>query len=407
MNLIPGGITAAKGFRAGAIHAGVKSKKPDRLDLALIVSDVPCAAAGVYTRNLVKAAPVILTREHLADGKAQGIVVNSGNANACAPNARAHAERTAILAEELTGIPAKDFIISSTGVIGQELNIASIEAALPALVQSLDNTDIASDLAARAIMTTDTVKKEFAIEFTVGGKICHMGVISKGSGMIHPNMGTTLTFMTTDCAISSALLQKALYDTVQVTMNRVSVDGDTSTNDTCCILANGLAENPEITAENEEFTIFCAALKALLTEVSRAIAADGEGATHLLTVTVKGAKDEKAAETLAKSIVCSSLTKAAIFGTDANWGRVLCAMGYSGAAFNPEKTDIFFASAAGEILVCKDGTGIVFDEDKAKTILQEHEVIILCDCKEGAAEATCWGCDLTYEYVKINGDYRT
>jgi len=407
MNFIPGGITAAKGFRAGAVHAGVKSKKPDRLDLALIVSDVPCTAAGVYTRNLVKAAPVILTKEHLSDGKAQGIVVNSGNANACAPNARAHAERTAILAQELTGIPAEDFIISSTGVIGQELNISAIAAALPGLAQSLDNTDIASDLAARAIMTTDTVKKEFAVEFLVSGTTCRMGVISKGSGMIHPNMGTTLTFLTTDCCIASSLLQKALYDTIKVTMNRVSVDGDTSTNDTCCILANGLAENAKITDENEDYAAFCAALKAILTEVSRAIAADGEGATHLLTVTVQGAKDEKAAETLAKSVACSSLTKAAIFGADANWGRVLCAMGYSGADFDPDKTDISFASAAGEILVCEAGTGIVFDEERAKEILTEHEIMILCHCHTGEAEATCWGCDLTYEYVKINGDYRT
>ncbi len=407
MKMISGGITAAKGFRAGAVHAGVKSKKPDRLDLAMILCDVPCAAAGVYTRNLVKAAPVILTKEHLADGKAQGIVVNSGNANACAPNARAHAETTALLAQSLTGIDAHDFVIASTGVIGQELNIAAIEAALPGLFESLDKTDISSDLAARAIMTTDTVKKEFAIEFSVGGKTCRMGVISKGSGMIHPNMGTTLTFLTTDCAVDAAMLQKALYDVIQVTMNRVSVDGDTSTNDTCCILASGLAGNEVISSENEDYFAFVSALKTLLTEVSRAIASDGEGATHLLTVTVKNAQDEATAETLAKSIVCSSLTKAAIFGADANWGRVLCAMGYSGAAFDPDKTDIFFASAAGEILVCKAGTGIVFDEEKAKAILSEHEITVLCDCHDGAGDATCWGCDLTYDYVKINGDYRT
>lgn len=407
MEFIPGGITAPKGFRAGAVHAGVKSKKPDRLDLAMILSEVPCAAAGVYTRNLVKAAPVLLTRRNLSNGKAQGIVVNSGNANACAPNAMAHAEHMATLAQTLTGIPAEDFVIASTGVIGQEINIAAIDAALPGLTENLDETPTASDLAARAIMTTDTVKKEFAVAFSVGDTVCHMGVISKGSGMIHPNMGTTLTFLTCDCAIAPALLQQALYDTVQVTMNRVSVDGDTSTNDTCCILSNGLAENSEIAEKNEDYVTFCTALKLLLTEVSRAIAADGEGATHLFTVTVTGAKDEPTALQLARSVVCSSLTKAAIFGADANWGRVLCAMGYSGADFDPDKTDIYFASGAGRVLVCQAGTGIVFDEALAKTILTEKEVSVLCDCHAGSGEATCWGCDLTYEYVKINGDYRT
>ena len=407
MNLIPGGVTAAKGFRAGAVHAGVKSSRPERLDLALIVADVPCAAAGVYTRNLVKAAPVLVTMAHLQDGKAQAVVANSGIANACAPRAKENAERMAQLAADVTGIPAQDFIVASTGVIGQELNLPAIEAALPACAAALSAGETGSDLAARAIMTTDTVKKEFAAEFTVGGKTCRMGVISKGSGMIHPNMGTTLTFLTSDCAIAPALLQKALVAAVDRTLNRVSIDGDTSTNDTCCILASGLAENPRIEAEGADYETFLAALTGLLTETARALAADGEGATHLLTVTVRGARDEAAALTLAKSIVCSSLTKASIFGADANWGRVLCAMGYSGAAFDPAKTEIAFRSETGSVTVCRDGAGLPFDETLAKAVLSQPEVIIEADCHEGGAEATCWGCDLTYDYVKINGDYRT
>ena len=407
MKFIPGGVTAAQGFRAGAVHAGVKSRKPDRLDLAMILCSVPCSAAGVYTRNLVKAAPVILTREHLSDGRAQCVLVNSGNANACAPNARKHAEHMAALAAAATGVPAGNVIVSSTGVIGQELNIGAIEAALPALMGTLADGPEASDLAARAIMTTDTVKKEFSAEFEAGGKTCRIGLISKGSGMIHPNMGTTLTYITTDCAVAPEMLHRALYDAVQVTLNRVSIDGDTSTNDTCCILASGLAGNAEITGPGADYDAFYEALHALLMAAARALAADGEGATRLLTAVVRGAATEQDAETLARSIVHSTLTKAAIFGADANWGRVLCAMGYSGAPFAPEKTDIAFSSPAGEILVCKDGTGIAFDEELAAKILHEQEITVTADCHGGAGEAVCWGCDLTYDYVKINGDYRT
>ncbi len=408
MKLIEGGVTAPKGFRAGGLHAGVKAgSDPAKNDLALIVSDSACAAAAVYTRNRVKAAPIYVTMDHLESGTARGVICNSGNANACAPNSHEHAEQMCVAAAAATGLQADDFIVASTGVIGVELDIGAIEAALPRLAAQLDTTSAASDAAATAIMTTDTVKKEFAASFELGGKTVTLGAISKGSGMIHPNMGTTLTFVTTDCAISPAMLHAALEAAVRVSLNRVSVDGDTSTNDMCSVLANGEAGNRPIVTRGDDFENFCAALRFLLVQVARAIAKDGEGATRLVAATVSGARSEETAEQLAKAIVCSNLVKAAMFGADANWGRVLCAMGYSGAAFRPEYVDADFRSAAGEIAVCRAGDGLVFDEDKAKAILSEDEVTIAIELHEGDHSATCWGCDLTYDYVKINGDYRT
>ena len=408
MKLIPGGVTAPKGFRASGLHAGVKAgSSPDKNDLALILSESAAAAAAVYTRNRVKAAPVYVTMDHLENGVARGVIVNSGNANACAPNSHEHAETMCCLAAAATGLKADDFIVASTGVIGVEINIGAIEAAIPQLVAKLGSTPEASDAAATAIMTTDTVKKEFALSCTVGGAPVTIGVISKGSGMIHPNMGTTLTFVTTDCAISPAMLHEAVYEATRVTLNRVSVDGDTSTNDMCSVLANGMAANRPIVTKNEDYDEFCDALTFLLVQVARAIAKDGEGATRLIAATVTGARSEEIAEQLGKAIICSSLVKAAMYGADANWGRVLCAMGYSGGAFRPEYVDASFRSAAGEIQVCKSGDGLVFDEDLAKKILSEDEVTIAVELHEGAGAATCWGCDLTYDYVKITGDYRT
>ena len=402
---ISGGVTAAKGFRASGVHAGVKSNHTEKKDLALIVSDCEAAAAAVYTRNRVKAAPIYVTMEHLEDGCATAVVVNSGNANACAPNGAEHAKAMCEAAAKATGLKASDFIVASTGVIGQELNIAAIENAMPACAAALSANG--SDDAANAIMTTDTKKKEFAVSFTVGGVTAHLGAISKGSGMIHPNMGTTLSFLTTDCAITPELLHEALVEKINVSLNRVSIDGDTSTNDMCCILANGQAGNALIDWKNEDYDAFCEALQVVLIEVARSIAADGEGASRLITAHVVNARSEEAAERLAKEVICSNLVKAAMFGADANWGRVLCAMGYSKAPFRPEFVDIRFRSAAGEILVCEQGAGLVFDEDKAKEILTQEEVIIEIDVHEGESECTCWGCDLTYDYVKINGDYRT
>ncbi|MDD3165161.1 MAG: bifunctional glutamate N-acetyltransferase/amino-acid acetyltransferase ArgJ [Oscillospiraceae bacterium] len=405
MNWIEGGITAPKGFRASGVHAGVKSSNSDKKDLALIVSDCEAAAAAVYTRNRVKAAPIYVTMAHLEDGAATAVVVNSGNANACAPGGAEHASAMCASAAKATGLKASDFIVASTGVIGQELNIAAIEAAMPACAAALSATG--SDAAATAIMTTDTKKKELAVEFTVGGKTCRIGAISKGSGMIHPNMGTTLSFVTTDCAITPALLHEALTACVNVSLNRVSIDGDTSTNDMCCVLANGMAENALIDWKNEDYDAFCAALRQLLIEVARSIAADGEGASRLITSHVVGARSEETAERLAKEIICSSLVKAAMFGADANWGRVLCAMGYSKAPFRPEFVDVSFRSCAGEIAVCAAGAGLPFDEALAKQILSQDEIIIEVNVHEGEHACTCWGCDLTYDYVKINGDYRT
>ena len=407
LKYIDGGVCAAQGFRAAGIHVGVKTHAAWKKDVALIVSDVECAAAGVFTKNVVKSAPIHVTKAHLVNGKARAVIANSGNANACAPQGEENAEKMCAAAAKAIGCAPEDMVVASTGVIGQTLNISVIEEGMPALYAALAASDEASDAAAHAIMTTDTVKKEVAVETVIGGKTVRMGGIAKGSGMIHPNMGTMLCFLTTDCAISPEMIKTALLETVNVSFNRISVDGDTSTNDTCCVLANGLAGNAPITEKGEDYDAFLEALQALCVTLAKKMASDGEGARHLLTCTVSGAKEEAQAETIAKSVISSTLTKAAIFGADANWGRVLCAMGYSGADFDPETVDVSFASAAGEIAVCQQGRGLPFDEDLAKKILTEHDVEILVDLHSGSAQCTCWGCDITYDYIKINGDYRT
>ena len=407
LTYIDGGVCAARGFRSAGIHVGVKTHNVNKKDLALIVSDVDCAAAAVFTTNVVKAAPIHVTKAHLADGKARAVIANSGNANACAPQGEENAERMCAAAAAAIGCKAEDVLVCSTGVIGQTIRIDVIEEGVPRLFPLLEASAAGSDAAAHAIMTTDTVKKEVAVETTVGGKTVRMGGIAKGSGMIHPNMGTMLCFLTTDCAISPAMIREALLETAQVSFNRISVDGDTSTNDTCLVLANGLAGNPEITEKNGDYAAFVEALKALCVALARMMAKDGEGARHLITCTVEGARDEAQAETIAKSVISSTLTKAAIFGCDANWGRVLCAMGYSGERFDPEKVDVAFASAAGSIAVCEKGRGLPFDEDLAKKILTEDEVTIAIAMGEGGGSCTCWGCDITYDYIRINGDYRT
>lgn len=406
MKKISGGVCAAKGFTAAGIHAGVKAgSSPDKNDLALILSDCECAAAATFTNNRVKAAPVYTTMNHLENGILHGIVVNSGNANACAPNGPEHAEAMCAAAAAVTGRQAEDFAVASTGVIGVELNIKAIQDSVPALASALSIGG--SQSAAEAIMTTDTVMKEIAVETTIGGKIVRLGAICKGAGMICPNMGTMLCFITSDCAITSDMLTAALHEVVPRTFNRVTVDGDTSTNDACMVLCNGSAGNPLIDWKDDNYNIFKDALMYVCTYMARAIAADGEGASHLLTCTVSGSRSEEAAERLAKAVVGSMLVKAAMFGADANWGRVLCAMGYSRAPFRPDRVDASFYSSAGKIQVCKDGSAVEFDEDLAKKILSEHEVSIIINVNEGDYTATCWGCDLTYDYVHINGDYRT
>ena len=405
MKQIEGGVTAAKGFAASGVHCGVKNNKTDKKDLALILSQQECSAAAVYTRNRVKAAPLYVTMEHLENGTAWGVVANSGNANACAPLAHENAELMCQYAAAATGRESSDFVVASTGVIGQTLNIAAIEAGMPAAAKALSADG--SDSAARAIMTTDTAKKEYAVTVNIGGQSVTIGAIAKGSGMIHPNMGTMLCFVTTDCKITPECLHEALSEIVTRTFNRVTVDGDTSTNDMCVVLANGMAENPLIEWKDENYTVFYKALHSVCEYLARSIAADGEGASRLVTCTMKNARSEDTAERLAKAVVGSSLVKAAMFGADANWGRVLCAMGYSKAPFRPEYVDAKFKSAVGEILVCKGGAGVDFDEELAKSILSQDEVVIEVDLHEGEHEATCWGCDLTYDYVKINGDYRT
>ena len=406
MKKISGGVCAAKGFTAAGIHAGVKAgSSPEKNDLALILSDCECAAAATFTNNRVKAAPVYTTMNHLENGILHGIIVNSGNANACAPNGPEHAEAMCAAAAAVTGRQAEDFAVASTGVIGVELNIKAIQDSVPALASALSIGG--SQSAAEAIMTTDTVMKEIAVETTIGGKIVRLGAICKGAGMICPNMGTMLCFITSDCAITSDMLTAALHEVVPRTFNRVTVDGDTSTNDACIVLCNGSAGNPLIDWKDDNYNIFKDALMYVCTYMARAIAADGEGASHLLTCTVSGSRSEEAAERLAKAVVGSMLVKAAMFGADANWGRVLCAMGYSRAPFRPDRVDASFYSSAGKIQVCKDGSAVEFDEDLAKKILSEHEVSIIINVNEGDYTATCWGCDLTYDYVRINGDYRT
>lgn len=411
MNIITGGVTAPKGFKAAGLHCGVKDNfttpQPDKKDLAMVLSSVPCAAAGTYTRNVVKADPVILTMKHLADHKAQGVILDSGNANACAPKGMENAVRMANAAAAATGLQPEDFAVCSTGIIGVELNIDAIEKGIPPLVAALSDSEQASSDAAGAIMTTDLRQKEIAVETTVGGKTVKIGAIAKGSGMIHPNMGTMLCVVTTDCAIDPELLQTTLRSIVSKTFNRVTVDGDTSTNDTCVVLANGLAENTPITGPGADYDAFCAALRHVCEYEAKMIAADGEGASHLITCTVTGAETEDKAEFMAKAVVRSPLVKCAIYGADANWGRVLCAIGYSGAQFDPKAVEVKFQSQAGELLVCSGGQGVAFDEDLAKKVLSEEEVVILVTMTEGEASCSCWGCDLTYDYVKINGDYRS
>ena len=406
LNQISGGVCAAKGFTAAGVHCGVKAgSSPDKNDLALILSEKECAAAATYTMNRVKAAPLYVTMDHLENGVAWGVVANSGNANACCPQSHENAEAMSTAAAAATGREPGDFVVASTGVIGQTINISAIQAGLPQAAAALSADG--SDAAAHAIMTTDTVKKEIAVSLTIGGKEVRLGAIAKGSGMIHPNMGTMLAFVTTDCAITHELLSDALHEVVSRTFNRVTVDGDTSTNDMCVVLANGMAGNSLIEWKDQDYETFLAALEEVCRHLSRAIAGDGEGASKLVTCKMHGARSEESAERLAKAVVGSSLVKAAMFGADANWGRVLCAMGYSKAPFRPEHVDVSFCSQAGSILVCKQGDGVDFDEDKAKTILTEKEVIIDVDLHEGDESAECWACDLTYDYVKINGDYRT
>ena len=401
---IYGGVCAPQGFSGAGIHCGIRKNHTKR-DLALILSSVPASAAAVYTTNLVKGAPLEVTKKHLENGIARAVICNSGNANTCNADGIEIAETTCeLLAKEL-GIAAEDVIVASTGVIGQRMSIEPFKTGIPVLCAALGENN--SALVGEAIMTTDTKLKEVAVEFTAGGKTCRLGGIAKGSGMIRPNMATMLVFLTTDCAISPEMLKKALSSDVQDTFNMVSVDGDTSTNDMVSIMANGLAGNAEISSEGEDFESFMKALNSVTVYLCRCIAGDGEGATKLLECSVTGAKDRSAAKTVARGVICSSLLKAAMFGADANWGRVLCAVGYSGADVDIHKVDVAFRSKAGTVKVCKDGAGIDFSEDEAKKILSESEIDILVSLGDGSASATAWGCDLTYDYVKINGDYRT
>ena len=404
LKTISGGVCAAQGFTANGIHCGIRKNRTKR-DLALIVSEVPAAAAAVYTTNLVKGAPLTVTKNHIADGTARAVICNSGNANTCNADGIEIAEKMSDLVAEALHIAPTDVVVASTGVIGQPLDITPIREGIPALAEGLaaDN----SLAAAEAIMTTDTKVKEVAVEFTLGGKTCRLGGIAKGSGMIHPNMATMLVFLTTDAAISPAMLKKALSGDIANTFNMLSIDGDTSTNDMVTILANGLAGNPVVDAEGEDFTTFMTALNSVTVQLCREIAGDGEGATKLLECVVSGADDLTAAKTVAKSVICSSLLKAAMFGADANWGRVLCAIGYSGADVDISKVAVAFRSAKGTVNVCENGAGIPFSEEIAKEILLENEIEILISVGDGPYTATAWGCDLTYDYVKINGDYRT
>ena len=404
MKIINGGVCAAKGFMANGIHCGIRKNKSKK-DLALIYSEKKATCASVYTTNKVKGAPLTVTKNNIADGYAQAVICNSGNANTCNANGIEIAQKMcALLADELK-IDAKDVVVASTGVIGQPLDVTPIKDGIGALVGGLSNDG--SQDAAEGIMTTDTRLKEIAISFEVGGKECKIGGIAKGSGMIHPNMATMLVFITTDCNISAEMLNKALSTDIQSTFNMVSVDGDTSTNDMVTVLANGLAGNSEITSDGEDFDKFMKALNTVTMNLCRKIAGDGEGATKLLECTVDGALDEKNAKIIAKSVICSSLVKSAMFGSDANWGRVLCAIGYSGAEVDVSKVFVSFVSNKGEISVCENGAGVDFSEEIAKQILLEDEITIKITLGDGNGKSTAWGCDLTYDYVKINGDYRT
>ena len=404
MKYIDGGVCAPVGFKASGIHCGIRKNKTKR-DLALIVSEKKASAAAIYTLNLVKGAPIYVTKSNIADGIAQAMICNSGNANTCNADGIEIAEKMCDITSKALGIDAKDVIVASTGVIGQPLDITPIANGMNQLVSELGDDN--SSNAAEAIMTTDTVKKEFAVSFEIGGKECRMGGIAKGSGMIHPNMATMLVFITTDAAITPELLHKALYSDAQKSFNMISIDGDTSTNDMVSVMANGMAGNATITEENEDFETFKKALAMITEKLCKSIAKDGEGATKLVECFVTGGKDWHTAKTVAKSVICSSLFKAAMFGADANWGRVLCAIGYSGADVDVTKIDVSFTSEKGTVEVCKDGAGIPFSEEIAKEILLCDEIKVNVALNDGDASAVARGCDLTYDYVKINGDYRT
>lgn len=396
MKVIENGICAAIGFKAGSVHCGIR-KNQTKEDLALIVSDTICQTAAVYTKNKVKAAPILVTKEHLKNGVSQAVIVNSGNANACNPKEIENAKLEAQCAADYLNMDVENVLVASTGVIGQVLPIEKIQKKVKDIsLSSYHNLNVA-----KAIMTTDTKEKSVAVEFKMGNTLCHMGGICKGSGMIHPNMGTMLAFITTDCKVEQTFLQSSLLNNTNKTFNRVSVDGDTSTNDMCIVMANGMAQN-----EVFDQDIFDEALHFVMEQLAKKIAADGEGAGKLMTVTVHGADTLENAETLAMSVCSSSLVKAAMFGADANWGRVICALGYSGVDFDPELVDISFKSNE-EIFCCQGGKGLDFDEEKAKSILLQEEIEIICDMHSGNESCACWGCDLTYDYVKINGDYRT
>lgn len=404
-----GGVCAAAGFRAngvqcGLAHAGASVTKKKN-DLAMIVSDTECAAAAVYTTNKVKGAPILVTQQHLKNGRAKAVIVNSVNANTCNADGVVKAEKMCELAAEALGISADDVIVASTGVIGQVLPIEPIANGVKPLAEGLSYDG--NSRAVEAIMTTDTMPKEAAVKFELGGKTCTMGGMLKGSGMIHPNMATTLTFITTDADISPELLQRALSDVVRITLNRVSVDGDTSTNDMVCVMASGAAGNTPVNKENADFERFETALYAVMMNLARMMARDGEGATKLIECVCTGAETDKIAETVAKSVITSSLFKAAMFGEDANWGRILCAVGYADADFDINSVDVIISSEAGTVEVCRNGAGVEFSEEKAKEILQQEVIDIIISIGSGSGKAVCWGCDLTYDYVKINGDYRS
>lgn len=407
MKIISGGVTAAKGFKTASTAAGIKYK--DRKDMALVYSEVPCKAAGTFTTNVVKAAPVKWDQEIVTNsGFAQAVVINAGIANACTgAEGYGYCKATADVAAEVLKIPADAVLVASTGVIGMQLPMEKLEAGIRAMAPVLEGSLESGTAAAQAIMTTDTKKKEAAVQFEVGGKVVTIGGMCKGSGMIHPDMCTMLGFVTTDLAISKELLQEALREDVKDTYNMISVDGDTSTNDTVLLLANGMAGNAEITEKNEDYAAFCKALNYVNETLAKKMAGDGEGCTALFEVKIIGAESKEQAVTLSKSVITSSLTKAAIFGHDANWGRILCAMGYSGAQFDPEKVDLYFESAAGKLQIIKDGVATDYSEEEATKILSEPEVTAVADIKMGTASATAWGCDLTFDYVKINADYRS
>ena len=400
---INGGVCAAQGFLAAGVYCGIRRNRTKK-DLALVYTSAPANAAAVYTRNLVKGAPLAVTKAHVDAGKISAVICNSGIANTCCAGGKELAEATCALVGEALGIPASSVAVASTGVIGQPLDLAPFRRGIPELVAALSKDGTP---AAQAIMTTDTINKQAAVEFELGGKVCRLGGMAKGSGMIHPNMATMLVYLTTDAAISKEMLQRALSSDIESTFNMMSVDGDTSTNDMVLLLANGMAGNEEITCENDDFRTFMCALNTVNIALCRMLAGDGEGATKLLDCVVTGADTLADARKAAKSVICSSLVKAAMFGADANWGRVLCAMGYGGASFDPEKVSVVFRSAAGEVEVCRGGSGTDFSEEKAKEVLSANEIIIEVSLGGGSFSAEAWGCDLTYDYVRINGDYRT